>query len=440
MNFQKQIIQHIAREFEKLPDSRVQKNLKYTISDISLSAFAMYYFQNPSWLDFTRKMDTKSGKSNAKSLFGIKNIPSDNHIRDTLDDIKVEKLQPAFDKIYKLLLEKNTLDKYTYFDNKTLLVLLDGTYYHSSKKIHCSHCQTRKKTDTKGVENTQYYHSAITPIIARPNTNTILPMLPEIISNADGNDKQDCEINASKRWLEKSHIIAEKYKLVILGDDLYAKTSLILKIRKKKYNYIFVCKEPSHKKLYEVVHMVENLGNMDTKTTTKLDKQRKKETYNYKYLNEVNLTGDKNTIEVNWCGVEVKDEQGEIIYSGAFITDTLITDKNVEEIVEAGRARWKIENENNNTLKTGGYNLEHNFGHGKKGLSELLFVFNILAFLTHTLCLTYDEDYKELYGLINKRKTFFNHINTFTTFFYFEDWENLYQTMIKGYIDGIHLD
>ena len=86
------------------------------------------------------------------------------------------------------------------------------------------------------------------------------------------------------------------------------------------------------------------------------------------------------------------------------------------------------------------YNLEHNFGHGKDGLSELLFTFNILAFLTHTLCLIHDNSYKELYKLINKRKTFFNHINTFTTFFYFESWETLYQTMIKGYIDGIHLD
>jgi hypothetical protein len=264
-------------------------------------------------------------------------------------------------------------------------------------------------------------------------------LLPEIISNADGDDKQDCEINASKRWLDKSHLIAQEYKLVLLGDDLYSKTSLIKKTREKGHNYIFVCKEPSHKKLYEVVHMVDKLGNMDTLSTVKINKQRKKHTYNYKYLNEVDLTGDTNSIKVNWCGVEVKNEKGKITYSGAFITDTIITDKNIQEIVEAGRARWKIENENNNTLKTGGYNLEHNFRHGKKGLSELLFVFNILAFLTHTLCLTYDDDYKELYGLINKRKTFFNHINTFTTFCYFSDWNNLYQTMIKGYIDGIHL-
>jgi hypothetical protein len=30
-------------------------------------------------------------------------------------------------------------------------------------------------------------------------------------------------------------------------------------------------------------------------------------------------------------------------------------------------------------------------------------------------------------------------MNTFTTFFYIADWDVLFQTMIKGYVDGIHL-
>jgi hypothetical protein len=47
-----------------------------------------------------------------------------------------------------------------------------------------------------------------------------------------------------------------------------------------------------------------------------------------------------------------------------------LTDENVAQIVLAGRTRWKVENENNNTLKTKGYNLEHNFGHGKQHLSS----------------------------------------------------------------------
>ena len=49
-----------------------------------------------------------------------------------------------------------------------------------------------------------------------------------------------------------------------------------------------------------------------------------------------------------------------------------------------GRARWKIENETFNVLKTNGYNLEHSFGHGKQTLASVLLTLNLLAFAFHT--------------------------------------------------------
>src|SRR5271169_5250970 len=78
-------------------------------------------------------------------------------------------------------------------------------------------------------------------------------------------------------------------------------------------------------------------------------------------------------------------------YRNSFITD-LPTDRDtVVELSACGRARWKIENESFNILKTKGYNLEHNFGHGKKHLSAVLATLNLLAFAFHTVAeLTYD--------------------------------------------------
>jgi len=45
------------------------------------------------------------------------------------------------------------------------------------------------------------------------------------------------------------------------------------------------------------------------------------------------------------------------------------------------RARWKIENETFNTLKTQDYHFEHNFGHWKKNLSTNMALLMMLAFL-----------------------------------------------------------
>ena len=162
--------------------------------------------------------------------------------------------------------------------------------------------------------------------------------------------------------------------------------------------------------------MIDNLNTIDTIQLTKRDKSNKKTTYTYRFLNKVPLTKKQSSIEVNWCEVTITNENGKRIYSNSFITDLTIDKHNIEKIVEAGRCRWKIENENNNTLKKQGYHLEHNFGHGKKGLSELLFSLNILSFLLHTLVLLIDNDYKEVYNLAKKRKEFFNHINPTSSF------------------------
>ena len=52
---------------------------------------------------------------------------------------------------------------------------------------------------------------------------------------------------------------------------------------------------------------------------------------------------------VNWCEVTVSRLSQRVIYHNAFVTRYTLSDNNVAEIVQAGRTRWKVENENNNT-------------------------------------------------------------------------------------------
>jgi len=123
---------------------------------------------------------------------------------------------------------------------------------------------------------------------------------------------------------------------------------------------------------------------------------------------------------------------GVVVYKNAFATNHTITDQTVEEIVLAGRTRWKVENENNNTLKTKGYNLEHNFGHGKHHLSSLLATFNILSLLFHTLLELLDKKYQLIREHLPTRKTFFDDLRALTRYLYFDSWEDLLTFMIQG--------
>jgi hypothetical protein len=109
------------------------------------------------------------------------------------------------------------------------------------------------------------------------------------------------------------------------------------------------------------------------------------EHYQYRWANGVPLTESEDALKVNWCELTITDGQGAVLYRNSYITDWPICADNVAGLVAAGRARWKIENENNNVLKTRGYHLEHNFGHGKEYLAALLMTMNLLAFGLHTL-------------------------------------------------------
>ncbi|BCU06848.1 hypothetical protein [Allochromatium tepidum] len=63
-----------------LPDARKGGNhQRYAMGDAGLSAFAMVLMQSPSFLDFQRRMQYERGANNAATLFGVDQIPSDQH-------------------------------------------------------------------------------------------------------------------------------------------------------------------------------------------------------------------------------------------------------------------------------------------------------------------------------------------------------------------------
>ncbi len=97
-----------------------------------------------------------------------------------------------------------------------------------------------------------------------------------------------------------------------------------------------------------------------------------------------------------------------------------------------GRARWKVENEHNNVLKTKGYHLEHNFGHGEQHLSSLLLSLNLLAFLFHTVLDLLDEQYRAIRQTLGTRRRFFQDLEALLRYFQFESWEAVLSFMCKG--------
>jgi hypothetical protein len=420
------LVTRLKQRLGLLPDHRTGKNIQYTIQDAGLSAFSVFFTQSPSFLAHQRAQVTAKGRSNAGSLFQLEKIPSDNQIRSLLDPISPRHVYPLFDEIVQLLDQTGELERFRVL-NGQLLISIDGVGYFSSKAIQCKNCQQR----TPASGDTTYFHTAITPVIVAPGQSQVISLRPEFITPQDGHDKQDCERAAAKRWIKQQAGLFAPGSLTVLGDDLYSNQPLCLLMLAHNLNFILVCKPDSHKILYEWLASLAASDDISQVVLRRFN-GRFTEIVTCRFVEAVPLRGGADALLVNWCEITITHSQtGVQLYYNAFVTNHELTEQTVLPIAEAGRARWKIENENNNTLKTKGYHLEHNFGHGQQYLASFLLTLNLLAFLFHTVLELVDLYYQLLRQALAVRRTFFSDIETLTRYFYFDSWHHLLDFMIK---------
>ena len=424
------LIGAIRHRFGSFHDRRTGKNKTYTMEDIGLSAFAVFYTQCPSFLAAQKDMQENKGRSNAQTLFQIEKIPCDNHIRDMLDEVAPEELYPLYDEIFEGLREQGMLNSFQTLGGTTP-VALDGTWYFSSEKIHCDECSRIEHSNG----SITYYHSAITPVIVAPGQKHAIALRPEFIVPQDGHHKQDCEIAAAKRWMDKEaarYLAALNRNVTFLGDDIYAHQPFCRRVLMQGGHFIFTCKPDTHKHLTKWVGLLEDGHDLRTVTMRVKDAKGRWEEHVYRYANNVPLVEGEGALKVNWCELTITGKHRKKPYRNAWVTDWNIDDENVAAIAATGRCRWKIENENNNTLKTKGYHLEHNFGHGKKHLSSLLAAMNMLALLTHTFLSYCDDAYRLIRATLPTRKTFFDDIRALLRYIPFESWQAMMDFMMRG--------
>ena len=389
--------------------------------DIGLAAFSVFFMQSPSFLSHQRQLcqGMGQGRSNCQTLLGMDDIPSDNHIRAMLDGVEPSSLHGLFDDVLAAVEAAGALPSLTCLGGHTLIAM-DGTQYFCSKNLSCRNCSTRKRANGQ----TEYFHTLLAASIVTPGKTWALPLAPEFVEPQDGHDKQDCESRAMRRWLDLHAARYSRLNPVYLGDDLYSRQPLCEAVLASGGHFLFVCKPDSHKILGEY------LTGVDLPCRSlEVRRGKKRATHGWRWMENVPLRDGADALRVNWLEITIRDSSGQVTYRNSFVTDLPVNRANVAEFAEAGRARWKIENETFNVLKTKGYNLEHNFGHGKANLSAVLAAFNLIAFAIHAVADIADQTWKAAANAAGARIRFFNNIRALTVFVLFPSWESLLKTL-----------
>ena len=277
--------------FRDIPDRRQTSKVQHTIHDVVMSGFAMMYFQAPSLLQFQRWLRQERGSDNLSTIFKVQTIPEDTQMRKVLDRVDPQQFRPGFKNYLHRLQRGKHLEQYRLWDGSYLCVT-DGSGYFSSSELSCPGCLT--KNHRHGT--TTYQHQILMSAIAHPDLKQVLPLMPEEIRNSDGTEKQDCEINAGKRFIRQLRKDHPNLKITLGWDGISSKQPLIEMAREQRMNFLFVAKPADHLIMMEWVAEQRKLGETKNKTVT--DAQGR--IHHYEWMNQVPLNGNNDTVMVNF--------------------------------------------------------------------------------------------------------------------------------------------
>jgi len=360
--------------FQKVSDHRCAKDTKIPLADILMAGYAVFQLKEPSLLAFDKNRRRNEAEAeNIKAIYGMQHVPSDTCMSDTIDHVSPDELREPFNAVFRNLQRSKGLVQMKILGGY-YLVTMDGTGSFSSENISSESCQTKTSSKTGKVT---YYQQVVGAAIVHPDQKAVLPLPPEIVSPQDGEKKNDCERNASSRSLEKIRKDHPKLPMIITEDGLSANAPHIRDLKANNFRYILSVKSGDHDFLYSQIDAASRRGEVGELEIQ--DKKNPQITHEFRFINQVPLNKSNRNLLVNFIAYKEISPKGTKEFS--WITDLTVTLDNVFELMRAGRARWKIENETFNTLKNQGYHFEHNYGLGRKHLSANFDHLMMLAFL-----------------------------------------------------------
>jgi len=278
-------------------------------------------------------------------------------------------------------------------------VALEGSEYFRSTQIQCRHCL--RQPDAKG--RVHYSHLIVGATVVRAGSHQVVPLDVEDVRNVTAESApQECELTASKRLIARLRREHPQMALIVLGDDLYSHVPFVEQLQHLRQHYVLVAKPSSHPTLVAAVAAAEGTEQSQTGQWTEGSGARQR-TYTYRLARQMPLALES-TGRVTYVEVWEHSARGELLYHNSWITDLDVDAATVSVVVQIGRTRWKIENEQFNVHKNHGYELTHNYGHGQQTLSMVFYLLNLLAYITHVILALGDRLYQRCRAQESRRE------------------------------------
>lgn len=331
-----------------------RKKFDYELAALITACIAMCLLKEGSRNAFNNDRQEGNFKKNYQKIFKMR-LPHMDTVDNVMRRLKESELEQLKTRMIRTLLEKRVLHKFR-FQKKWFLVAVDGSGVMSFSKKHCDHCLSKTSKNGK----TTWFHNVLEAKLICSNGFSI-SLATEWIENPDGDyKKQDCEQKAYKRLAEKIKEAFPRLPICITADGLYPNHPFFDICEDNGWSFIVTFKEGNLPSVWEKIEILKPDTTDNTYNETIKEKGKKIHRY-YCWVNEIDYHGH----QLSWIecveSIENIDEKKKQSTRFVHLTNLKINQSLASQISQAGRLRWKIENEGFNTQKNHGYNLQHKY-------------------------------------------------------------------------------
>src|SRR5262249_8571042 len=223
---------------------------------------------------------------------------------------------------------------------------------------HCPHCLTRQTRDGQ----TLYYHNVLEAKLVTCD-GFVFSLMSEFIENPAPNPtKQDCELKAFYRLAQRLQERFPRLPICLSMDGLFACGPVFQLCHDYKWHYVIVLKDDDLPSVtQEFASLVPLTPQQRLRLATGPHAEIKQ---GFRWVNQIDYCdtqGRTHQLNVLECRETKPASDGSPETTRfVWVTDFTLQERNVRELAQnAGRIRWKIENEGFNAQKHGGFALEH---------------------------------------------------------------------------------
>jgi len=391
------ICQHFPELFNwmrEVDDCR-KKASTYELAAHMTACLGMFLFKSGSRNQYNQYREDIQFKTNYQRLFGFK-MPHGDSVQNVMDLLDIFQIEQLKQKMIQVLIQRKTFHSSRYRGH-WFRVAVDasgiGSYDHQRDE------QCLQRTSKNG--KTTYFHSVLEARRITPNGFSI-SIATEWIENPENGDynKQDCERKGFIRLAAKLKKAYPRLPMLILADGLYPYEGFFALCKANQWSYCVTFKDGNLTSVWEEVMELQRLQSKNTRLEICYQPDGKIVEQAFQWVTGV----DYKSHLLNWleCKETIKprktEESDEKLKITRFvhITDLPINIINIVNTSQTGRLRWKIENEGFNTLKNGGYGMEHQYARKSYCALKNYFQFMQMAQLIHqlmTLTTRFREDF-----------------------------------------------